>query len=1038
MIASLLFSLISFVTVGSPNPHTVDEELLGFVEADPDLNWQTAKTKYFYIHFSDETEPVARSLARMADTIFEHHTKQFKSTPRLPIHVVLMNNTDEANGLSTPFPYNTIILNIALPDDGTALDAYDDWLALLFTHELTHTVHIDMALGINRFFRALFGSIVIPNSTQPQWMIEGLAMLNETNLTAAGRGRSSYIDMYFRDAVLNDRFLPIERGMYWNDVYPYGQAAYFYGIRFHQYIAKKYGENRWIDFAHKNARWFFLAPGWFNFKTASIFGKSFDRLWEEWRIEETAAQKKLVSEYRSKFSGSALKMPDGSSVKAVGIGTWDEENQHFYISYSSEKDRKGFLRFSLENGVLIKPKIISKDISPSRPNYKDGMIFFAKLGRVGGFNNYADLYAYDLKEEKVIRVTKGFRIKDIQVFDNSFIAIRSDAYKSSLVRMALPDRATLLTGKWKPIIDISKLEVLYAGEGFDNLAFPSISPDRRSIAFSMHREGFGRDLFLLNLESKELSALTQDTNLDYFPTFSKDGNAIVFVSDRELGGTKAKVFNLYAYHLNSKKTETLTDAWSGIFWPSRIRNQWVVSEYQEDGFVPTQTSLDLNQDAGLELRRVDFVRNDPPILAAAPKTEPDLNKSSYDMGSTLLPKLMIPFWFFSSSDSLVGLSTLARDPLGRHEWQATAFHYITPNRPGGSFGYNYNGFRSFSLGGSAFAQIANQGSILIKPINTTDGIRAGVDKFYERIYGGSIYGAFKIPAYSLTAALSIGALDRSYLLKKPLGLIENSAELNGLLDNFENVPAAYRSISKLSPTEGQQWLLGASLNWKTPIAMDPSGISPFTGNGVSLNASYSPKVLGSDFKTLTTSLKATSYGEVFRDFSLAGNALLGMQWLDRLYQSSFRLGGSFSGVGSTFNLRGLGEGKLRGEGILAGSFEARFPLLKRMPGFGTAPLWLRNLHFGIFTDAGQSFVKNANKDITLYDIFTQRVNEFKINKFSQSVGAELRSDISISYIYPISFRLGYGHVLFLQGQRVIGRKGQDAINEIYFRVGPSF
>lgn len=71
-------------------------------------------------------------------------------------------------------------------------------------------------------------------------------------------------------------------------------------------------------------------------------------------------------------------------------------------------------------------------------------------------------------------------------------------------------------------------ESMGAVEEFSNITW---SPDGASVAFSGLKEGQG-DLYLFNLNTKKLTQLTNDKYSDYHPSFSHDGQKIVFSSDR--------------------------------------------------------------------------------------------------------------------------------------------------------------------------------------------------------------------------------------------------------------------------------------------------------------------------------------------------------------------------------------------------------------------------------------------------------------------------------------------------------------------------
>jgi len=63
----------------------------------------------------------------------------------------------------------------------------------------------------------------------------------------------------------------------------------------------------------------------------------------------------------------------------------------------------------------------------------------------------------------------------------------------------------------------------------DDPESPDISPDGRHVAFSALREGVG-DIFVLDLDSGEVTNLTNDAFGNYGPTWSPDGSSVVYVA----------------------------------------------------------------------------------------------------------------------------------------------------------------------------------------------------------------------------------------------------------------------------------------------------------------------------------------------------------------------------------------------------------------------------------------------------------------------------------------------------------------------------
>lgn len=82
---------------------------------------------------------------------------------------------------------------------------------------------------------------------------------------------------------------------------------------------------------------------------------------------------------------------------------------------------------------------------------------------------------------------------------------------------------------------------------------PSFSPDGIQLAFSMSRDGDGdADVYTLNLASREMKRVVRSPGIDTEPSWTADGNGLVFTSDR---GANAQI---YQVTLTSNRIERLT------------------------------------------------------------------------------------------------------------------------------------------------------------------------------------------------------------------------------------------------------------------------------------------------------------------------------------------------------------------------------------------------------------------------------------------------------------------------------------------------
>jgi len=96
-------------------------------------------------------------------------------------------------------------------------------------------------------------------------------------------------------------------------------------------------------------------------------------------------------------------------------------------------------------------------------------------------------------------------------------------------------------------------------EGVGEAYTPTWSPDGNRIAFTGHRGGF-TDLYVLDLETEQLTRLTADKYADLQPSWSPDGKYLAFTTDRftsDLDLLVAGPYQIALYDLESGEIQTL-------------------------------------------------------------------------------------------------------------------------------------------------------------------------------------------------------------------------------------------------------------------------------------------------------------------------------------------------------------------------------------------------------------------------------------------------------------------------------------------------
>jgi len=442
---------------------------------DPGFRFSTIETDHFVIHFHQGTEEIAYRAARIAEDVHIRVAPLLRWTPAEKTQVVLLDSSDFANGMTTVLPYNMMYLYLSTPFPDSSIAEYDDWLEILMLHEYVHVLTMDPARGYSSIMRSIFGKPIPgmdplslglflfaapPNVFMPYWWLEGMSTWAETEVTSAGRGRSSYYDMVFRMAVLEDR-IPLVSQIdghvpYWPD----GNLPYMYGMLLEKYIAHHYGEDKPGEISYQQAG---RVPFFISAPARNYTGKNYVQLYDEMvsslrdeenRNIEMLKSVPLTDRRTMPLDGERLTNPRYSpDGKYLAVNRRDP-NQHeeILIVYAH----------SLEEIDTVRrlPSDHSMSWSP------DGTTLYftqADLRGLGGYNFYQDIYAFDLQRDSVRRITTGLRTKDIDISPDgsSIVFVRVSAEEQALTVLDLiggetitlfsaGEETSLMGPRWSP------------------------------------------------------------------------------------------------------------------------------------------------------------------------------------------------------------------------------------------------------------------------------------------------------------------------------------------------------------------------------------------------------------------------------------------------------------------------------------------------------------------------------------------------------------------------------------------------------------
>lgn len=929
-------------------------------EADENLKMPTTEkimalnTDHFKILYQKPLANAVPAVAAYCEEAYFVLTRMLDFNASEIIRVYLVDTFDTHNGWAMVIPHNTMAIYLTGTEQGSQIYQPGSYLRRTVYHELMHVLSMDMRAGYNHLLEKIFGKIdpratggdlvsylmflatSSPNMLAPNWYMEGLAMYAETEFAGPGRGQSTLGDMLFRTAVRDDNLIPYSQWYLETPRWPYGSAAYWYGMRMIQYLSETSTRPNPVGDTARAVSQSFL----FNLKGG--IEKVTQKHWKILADEMLQHERKHQTANLQTLASVTYTPTQRLTPKTIAVFNARYVGDTIFLMARSEDARNNLYMFRPDTGTLTNvdntetPVPIGSFSATADGRY----LYYTHMENVDTENLWYELRRYDTATGENVTVTRRGRYRSVDISPDGVHLAAVSQRQGHTDLMVLPVASAGDPQHENVIATV--------GLGAD-LAAPRFSPDGRQIVY-VEADATGFQLKLYHRDRHQSRRLWRASHRIMAPSWHPDGKSLIFGSDAN------GVYNLYRLALGKGSAPmALTHVWGGLFLPSLSPDGRTLAAIQVDGFGPHLITTDYAPNAfkGHNLPAISprwqggkLMGLKAELYAKRPEWQATFDKvagQNYNSLSAIRPNFWTPWATASTFGAQGGLAASFSDSAQHHELIVMAGTESEYQSPLARINYTYRGLKpDIRLYGSL-----NQSGY--PDLLTESATQTRYDYAEETQVMGT---ALSVPLWTRLSRQLTFNVGYEYLQR----------------DAIDDIEDDYAGISlSIQPTQENQGSVWGRLDYFSGTIHERS-TSIEDGALISIGAEYSNPSLGGDIDATRLLVDINQYISMpyARNHVLKLSGSYAAGWGDDFAQGLISIGGSnllpaaaSPGITRVLGLRGYDTNFQTGQRAVRAAAAYRFPVLNIFKGVESGfPLYNRDLFLEVFYEGGRTYDDN--------------------------------------------------------------------------------